>query len=301
MAHVNSVHYTASYMYSSSHTDDSTQGDSSSGSEPVSDATHVDQAVGAGAAKDGAWSIASSEFLVTLAHELRTPISSLRVSLDLLRDPAVEGGSAGELRRLMDNAERSLGRLERQVADLLEIGYIRQGALSLRRQWTSIHLPVSSALDQVRSAAMQRSVAVELTVEDDLPDVYVDPVRVSQILIHLLSNAIKFTPVNGVVTLAVTKTGANDDVSRTSGGLEDRVLHMTVTDEGPGIDPAHAEKVFLPFYQIDSGSSGGGSGAGLGLAMAKGLVELHGGRIWMESEMGKGSRFHFTTPCDVTP
>ncbi|MEX0762947.1 MAG: HAMP domain-containing sensor histidine kinase [Dehalococcoidia bacterium] len=243
--------------------------------------------------------MAGSDFLVTLAHELRTPISSLRVSFDLLKDPAVEKGSAGELQRLMDNAERSLGRLEIQVANLLEIGYLRDGALSLRQEWASIHLPVSSALDQVRSAAMQRSVAVELTVEEDLPDVYVDAVRVSQILVHLLSNGIKFTPVNGVVTLAVTKTGANDDVSVTSGGLEDRVLHMTVTDEGPGIDPAHAEKVFLPFYQVESGPSGGRSGAGLGLAMAKGLVELHGGRIWVESEMGGGSRFHFTIPCEA--
>ena len=146
-------------------------------------------------------SAVESGFVVTLATELRTPISSLRVSFDLLKDPEVIRNNPVESNRLVENIERSIVRLERQASDLLEVGYIHNGNLTLAKEPLLVSEPVLAAIDISRPAATLRKVAIELEMEPDLPRAITDGLRLTQIVSHLLSNAIKFTPVGGSVVI----------------------------------------------------------------------------------------------------
>lgn len=136
-------------------------------------------------------SAVNTGFVITLATELRTPISSLRVSLDLLRDPEATRSNPTESKRLVGNIERSIARLERQASDLLEVGYIHTGSLTLLKQPIVMTEPVLAAIDIAKSPATLRRVSIELEMEPDLPRVIADGFRLTQIMTHLLSNAIK--------------------------------------------------------------------------------------------------------------
>lgn len=251
-----------------------------------------------------------AEFIVTLAQELRAPLSALRVSFDLLKDPNAIRNRPGELRRLLDNMERSIARLERQMTDLLEVGYLRSGTLPLRREVVSPNGVLAAAIDHLRPQAAQRNVAIELIVEEALPAVNVDPARLEQVLVHLLSNAIKFTAVDGLVMVRAWVRpvnagapshgpGAAVGMTQVTDGKAARELVVTVSDQGPGIPEEFHEKVFRPFYRLKGGQGESSAGVGLGLAIAKGLVELHGGRIWLESKRGAGAVFGFSIPLGL--
>ena len=277
----------------------------------------ADEAIGADASAESA---VGAEFLVTLAQELRTPISSLKASFELLRDPTALENRPDELRRLMDNIDRGIGGLEQQATDLLEFVYLRAGNIALRRESTNPHLVIAEALDHVATLADRRRVTVDVKVEEELPELFADQSRTVQVLSNLLSNAIKFTPVEGTVSVDATltqgsgyesdqssrqrdgpaKTYGVPDVAHPEGQVTVEVhgpeVEFAVSDGGPGIASEHQAKIFRPFYRIADGSTEGGAGAGLGLALASGLVSLLGGRIWVESEQGKGARFGFTIP-----
>ena len=266
-----------------------------------------------------AGSVLGSEFLVTLAHELRTPLTSLRTSFDLLKDPEAQSARKQDLRSLLDNMDRGITRLERQVSDLLEAGYLRAGALVLRRQTIDPDAIVAEALSEVSAAASWRRVAVDVAVEDDVPPVSVDPRRFQQILVNLLSNAIKYSPVGGVVSIRVEVYVPDVDSSpaepdsdvpttfidepevpegRPRVVLRVPELRVVVGDNGPGIGRELHRKVFQPFYRIRSepNDDGAGAGAGLGLTIAHGLVHLHGGRMWIRSDRGAGAEIGFGVP-----
>ena len=266
-----------------------------------------------------AGSVLGSEFLVTLAHELRTPLTSLRASFDLLRDPGAQSAGKQNLRALLDNMDRGITRLERQVTDLLEAGYLRAGALVLRRQPSDLELIVADAVAEVSGAASWRQVEFDVSVDNDVPQVNIDPQRFHQILVNLLSNAIKYSPANGVVSLRVQfhapdhepKAEKTDDKVPTTQLDEHeesengprvvmRVpeIRVVVSDNGPGIGPDLHRKVFQPFYRIRSepNDDGAGSGAGLGLTIAHELVQLHGGRMWIRSDRGAGTEVGFAIP-----
>ena len=245
-------------------------------------------------------SAVNSGFIVTLGHELRTPIASLRVSYDLLKDPETVKGNPGELRRLLGNIDRSIAKLERQASDLLEVGYIRSGSISLVKQPLDLTEPLLAAIDISRPAAAQRHVAIELELQPDQPRVIADGYRLTQVMTHLLSNAIKFTPVQGSVLITV-ETGSSD----TGSGTENRqkneepvpdILIARVIDHGPGIREAHFELIFEPFYRISGEGVEGGAGVGLGLAIVKGLIELHKGTVWVKSTPGEVTEFGFSIP-----
>jgi len=163
--------------------------------EPAISAPNIDEELSL------ARSAVESGFVVTLATELRTPISSLRVSFDLLKDPEAIRNNPVESNRLVENIERSIVRLERQASDLLEVGYIHNGNLTLAKEPLLVSEPVLAAIDISRPAATLRKVAIELEMEPDLPRVITDGLRLTQIVSHLLSNAIKFTPVGGSVVI----------------------------------------------------------------------------------------------------
>jgi signal transduction histidine kinase len=246
-------------------------------------------------------SAVSAGFVITLATELRTPISSLRVSFDLLKDPEAVRSNPEESKRLIGNIERSIARLERQASDLLEVGYINTGSLTLIKQPINISEPILAAIDISRSTAALRQVAIELEIEPNLPRVVADGFRLTQIVTHLLSNAIKFTPVGESVVISMS-TGTSGSPSSTAENQElvadaeaDSII-VRVTDHGPGIRESHFERIFDPFYRITGEGIEGGAGVGLGLAIVKGLVELHSGKVWVHSTPGKVTEFGFSIP-----
>ena len=202
--------------------------------------------------------LAGAEFLATLAHELRTPLSALRVSFDLLRDPRAADANAEEHRRLVETIDRSLQRLERHVTDMLEIGYLKRNALALRSERMDAGTPIATALDATRQHAVQRRVTIDLTLEEDLPQFRADPGRLAQVLTNLLMNAIKLSPVDGSVLLDIstapapagetrkTWTGDGED-SPAEGPRRSKEMIFSVSDRGPGIAEEHKDKIFWPF------------------------------------------------------
>ena len=248
-----------------------------------------------------------AEFLAALAHELRTPLAALRVSFDLLRDPAAADTDPGEHRRLVETIERSMERLERHVTDMLEIGYLKRRALALRSERIDAETPVVAALDAIGRNAAQRRVSIDLTLDEGLPLFTADPGRLAQALTNLLVSAIKFSPLDGSVVLHVSTAPVAVGEAAGTPGREGRIdagegagraeeIVFSVSDRGPGIAEEHREKVFWPFYEVPRRHSEGAAGTGLGLAIAQSLVELHGGRLWVESDGEEGAAFRFTIP-----
>jgi protein-histidine pros-kinase len=170
------------------------------------------------------------------------------------------------------------------VNDVLDISKVEAGRMQLRREWMPLLPIVESARGLVRPLADKGSVTIEVQLPATLPDFYLDPVRVKQILYNLLSNAIKFSPAGGVVALSLALVG--------------KELLISCRDSGVGIRREDLPRLFREFEQLDPVEGGGGrvEGTGLGLALSRRLVELHGGTISVTSEPGKGSTFTFTLP-----
>ena len=218
------------------------------------------------------------EFLANMSHELRTPLTSiLGLSESLLEqrpDP------------LSDRQQRSLQVIEASgthllalINDVLDLSKIEAGKFDYYPQIISVDELCQSSLAFVREQATKRSVTVTYINETPVSKIYADPRRLKQILINLLTNAIKFTSENGSVTLQV-----NAD-------LEQDLIQFSVIDNGIGIAPEDLQRLFQPFVQVDSGLNRQQEGTGLGLALVQKLTDLHGGSVEVESEVGKGSRF----------
>jgi signal transduction histidine kinase len=223
-----------------------------------------------------------SDFLGNVSHELRTPLAAVKGYVDNLLD-----GVAGPLTdkprhylgRIRDNADR----LARMVSDLLDLTRIEAGKIELLPQALVLADAVGDALDGLRHVAAERRVRLTADLAAS-PAVWADPDKVHQVLTNLLANAIKFSPPGGQV--AVT---AGPD----SGGL----VRLAVEDTGPGIAPAERERVFDKFYQVGRVEGERPPGTGLGLTIARHLVELHGGRIWVEEAAGGGAAFVVLLPA----
>lgn len=155
-----------------------------------------------------------------------------------------------------------------------------------------------AAIDISRSAATLRKVAIELEMEPDLPRAIADGLRLTQIVSHLLSNSIKFTPVGGSVVISMENgyPGSSGENRQENGEGDPDKLVVRVIDHGPGIREAHFEWIFEPFYRITGEGIEGGAGVGLGLAIVKGLVELHSGSVWVKSTPGDTTELGFSIP-----
>ncbi len=227
------------------------------------------------------------EFLATVSHELRTPITAVlgytEMLLRGLRGPLVP--RQGEALQAVRSAGRRLLAL---VNDILDISRLEVGKQELALERIHLHLSVERAVEAISLMAASKAISVVEDVPRGLPPVLADVEQLQRILGNLLSNAIKFTPQGGVVRISARLAGRHG---------EDGVA-VTVTDDGIGIPVEHQERIWDKFYQVDSSSRRLHGGTGLGLAIARGLVELHGGKVWVESEgiPGKGSTFGFTLP-----
>ncbi len=225
-----------------------------------------------------------SEFVATVSHELRTPLTSIQGALQLVLGPK-RAGSDGLPQRARDLLTVSLNnteRLIRLINDILDVAKIEQGRIQLRRQPVTVHDLCHTAVAEMHAFANQRGIQIEMDLQPGMPRVLADQDRSTQILINLLSNAIKFSPSGQTVLLRV----------RTDGSM----VYFAIQDLGRGIAIEHQERIFQKFVQIDSSATRDVGGTGLGLSISKALVEEQGGRIWLESEIGRGSTFTFTLP-----
>lgn len=224
-----------------------------------------------------------SDFILHASHELRTPLVAIDKSISLLL--AKEAGELSSAQReFLSIAERNLKRLSALINDLLDLSKLEQDKLRLEKIKTPIEKVISDSMDAVRLWAESKGISLKRTIEDGLPEIQIDPLRVGQVFVNLLGNAIKFTPEGGTVSVEAKLSAGGD------------TLVLSVEDTGVGISPENLPRVFDKFYQVGERVSTDISGTGIGLSIAKEIVELHGGAMWAESEHGKGAKFLFTLP-----
>jgi len=223
---------------------------------------------------------AKTEFISIASHELRTPMTSIKGSLDLLL-----GGFAGEVneetRELLVIAHSGCERLIRLINDILDLSKIESGKMQLRLQPMSLLDSAQRSVRTIKTYADSLQVKLAIEAPEAVPELLGDKDRLDQVITNLLGNAIKFSPPASTVTVAVRQ-------------VEDQ-LECRVIDTGPGIPPEQRERIFNKFHQV-TGPSMKKGGTGLGLTIARALVQEHNGRIWVESEVGRGSQFVFTIP-----
>ncbi|CAA9554384.1 MAG: hypothetical protein AVDCRST_MAG86-84 [uncultured Truepera sp.] len=219
-----------------------------------------------------------SEFLATVSHELRTPLTSVVGYAQLLEDDAA---LSAERRDYVAQIQVSGAQLVALVEGLIDLSQLEARELVLYREQLPFGAVLSRALSKVQGSAEAKGVTVEVSGPSELT-LTADPVRLEQILGSYLSNAVKFTPLGGHVTVTLTTDAAE--------------LRCEVSDDGIGISADDLPHVFQPFFRVGRLEGRAETGAGLGLALAKRLAELHGGRVWAESKPGQGSRFSFAVP-----
>jgi signal transduction histidine kinase len=232
--------------------------------------------------------VAKSQFLANVSHELRTPLTAIVTYGEILRD-----GLLGEVTLRQREAIESMIGSCRQLLGMIEdiLTYARTNARAISLQPTQFRLEevVAQVHDMNASLIARKNLRFQAPIPRDLPPVHADRDKVAHILGNLIGNAIDFTPDRGSVRVDA-RPSATD-----TGWVE-----VEVSDSGIGIDPQHHELIFQEFAQVDASRARMHHGTGLGLAIARKFVQLHGGRIWVESELGGGSRFFFTLPGSGT-
>ena len=227
-----------------------------------------------------------SKFLVDMSHELRTPLNSIIGFSDMLSD-----GMVGELNErqkdYVDTISKSGTHLLHLINQLLDLAKIESGKVELKIE----EFELQDLIDEVSSiiAALAKNKAIQLSyqLDADIGLIKGDRLKIKQILFNLVSNAIKFTPKKGLVVITAEKTPNNK-------------MLLKVSDTGPGIKPDDLEKIFRPFEQLDTMEESGYKGTGLGLSIVQDLVLLHQGKVWVESELGKGSVFYVELPLSLS-
>lgn len=222
-----------------------------------------------------------TEFLGNISHELRTPLSIIIAYSESLREPGLPEDVRNEF---LDIILENGGSLLRLINDLLDLSKLEVSGAMLHPTLTHVHDVVRSIWTQAEKKASEKSIGITFTPGYEVPVAYLDISRIQQVLWCLVQNAIKFTPPGGTVEVR-TKTGENG-------------VWIQVEDSGAGIAPDQIPGIFDTFRQLDGSSTREIGGLGIGLAMAKHIVELHGGRIRVESKIGKGSLFTFVLPVD---
>ena len=254
--------------------------------------------------------IAKSDFVSVAAHELKTPMTSIKMSSELMLSGAV-GGLNDTQRQFLSTIRNNLDRMTTIVSDLNDITRIETGRMRLEPQALDFAAVVDEVLRATRGLVEAKQQALIVELPAGLPLVLADQDRAAQVLTNLVSNANKYTPENGQIVIraqvagavapgragAPDAAGAQDGIGAPEGDAGLGELHVTVRDSGIGISPEDQRRLFTKFFRSDDRTAREmASGTGLGLSIVKNLVELQGGRIWMESELRQGSSFHFTLP-----
>ena len=225
-----------------------------------------------------------SEFAANISHELRTPLSIILGFTEIMsRSPEVYHGVTWSptLRRDINEVRRNARYLSEFVDDILDLSRMDALRMPIHREPTDLAALVQEAIAIIQRLLGDKPVQLHVSLPSDLPQLLTDKMRIRQVLINLLSNACRFTE-QGSITV--------------SASADSEQVTVTVADSGSGIPEQELERIFDEYHQVSAWRRPGDRGKGLGLAIAKGLVQLHGGRIWAESKLGVGSIFHFTLP-----
>jgi signal transduction histidine kinase/ActR/RegA family two-component response regulator len=238
------------------------------------------------------------EFLANMSHELRTPLNAILGMTEGLQEQVYGPINPKQLRSLQ-TIERSGFHLLGLINEILDLAKIESGQLELECGPTAIAPLCRSSLAFIKQQALNKRIQIQTQIPQDLPDIWIDERRIRQVLINLLNNAVKFTPEGGNVTLEATLAvnSAMASLVSDSSPSTQTCLRIAIIDNGIGITPENIPKLFQPFIQVDSALNRQYEGTGLGLALVKRLVELHGGRVSLTSEFGKGSCFTIDLPC----
>lgn len=220
------------------------------------------------------------EFVANVSHELRTPLSVIKGYVEtLLEEPPPD---AATQERFLRTIQKHADRLEALIADLLTISALESQRAELHFEPLPLRAAIGTAVEELGGRIREKKMTVSLEIPPALPEARADGEKLRQVLVNLLDNAIKYTPTGGRLGVSVCQKGA--------------ALEICVADNGPGIDPGHLPHLFERFYRVDKARSRELGGTGLGLSIVKHIVEAHGGRVWVESQPGQGSRFFFTLP-----
>lgn len=222
-----------------------------------------------------------SEFLANMSHELRTPLNSIIGFSELMLDQ-VPGPVNKKQRQCLEDILSSGRHLLGLIDQVLDLSKIESGRTELRLAGVALPELIESLKNTMLPILKPKRQGLTTRIEKGLPPVYADKAKLRQVFLNLLSNSSRFTPEGGRIEIEAVKNGTHCRVS--------------VTDNGIGIKKEDQKRIFEPFCQLDAPTPGGSGGTGLGLVVVKQIVEKHGGRVWVESQCGKGSRFSFTLP-----
>jgi PAS domain S-box-containing protein len=242
-----------------------------------------------------------ANFLSMITHELRSPLNAINGYLDLALT-GIAGNLNEQQQEFVQRARASSEHVYALVEDLLLISRADSGQMHLNKNVANLHDIVANAVEELELMAKDNGITLQVKVANDFPPIYVDAVRIQQVLRNLLSNALRFTPTGGQVTIAASATESTGEhqthhAVTSPDADESRWLKIEVIDSGSGIAPEYQTRIFERFYQAPQATSGRIGGQGLGLAIVKMIVELHGGEVTVASAPGAGSTFTCLLPC----
>jgi len=222
-----------------------------------------------------------NDIVRTVSHELRTPLSIEKEGISLLMDGMI-GPVNEKQKEILETIMRSIDRLGRMITSLLDVSSIETGKVKVALKKIDLAHLVRGVISEFKKRALDKKIALSAKLSQGVVPVFADADKIMQVLSNLVDNAIKFTPAGGSVAVLVNSF--------------ENVVECEVRDTGIGIAPANIGKLFEKFQQFSRTAGPGEKVFGLGLSIAKGIIELHGGRIWIKSELGKGTRAAFSLP-----
>ena len=220
------------------------------------------------------------EMMQAVSHDLRTPLASIQAMVESINDGVVSDEET--VKRYMRSTQTEVENLNQLINDLFELAQLDAGLLELRIETSSVQDLISDTLESMSAQARAQKLTLSGSVDDELSPVDIDPQRVQRVLYNLVQNALHHTPPDGTISIQARDAGEE--------------VQVEVKDTGEGIPESELPHIFQRSYRVDPARTRGSGGAGLGLSIVLGIVEAHGGRIWVESGLGKGSSFTFTLP-----
>ncbi|MDP8229659.1 MAG: GAF domain-containing sensor histidine kinase [Candidatus Gorgyraea atricola] len=224
------------------------------------------------------------DFVATVSHELRSPLTSVKEAMNILLD-----GLTGEVdpnqKKFLTISKSNIDRVLRLIEELLDLSRLEAGKVDTERSFQDICVVAKEAYETMKIDADKRDVRLKLDLSHKKLEMWFDRDQIERVFTNLIGNAIKFTQNNGIVNIELEDLG--------------KFVEVSVTDNGPGIAENDLNKVFNKFYTVSKAKSSGMKSTGLGLPITKEIVEAHRGRIWVNSRVGRGSKFSFTLPKDI--
>lgn len=235
--------------------------------------------------------LAKSEFVSMVSHELKTPMTAMRGYTELLLS-GMTGAISPQQRAFLEKITANIERMSRLIRDLTDISRIETGRLLITLAPTQFTTIISETLPTVQALCDTKKIRLQLDLPPDLPPIMADQERMVQVMTNLLSNACKYSPEETAVQVILRP----DHIATHEALPPKPVVVCSVQDQGYGISTADQQRLFTKFFRADDPNIRQASGTGLGLSITKGIIELHGGRIWVESSLGEGTTFHFAIP-----